>query len=304
MQETYGSSLVKNYLARLLIGLGVSAVLLIGIACLLALVFALPVQDETRLWIAVIGVLAIFGLVIAALVAWGAAVIRRRNALLDEAFAPYSLPGRRYLLTGRQYAGKYRGRDVHVYFYISGGRYLRVPVLQLYVSGRIATRVAFGRRNAISDIARELTHRETLSIDDPAFADLHVFPDDPDWTADLLQDAGVRAQIADLFGEGAPGALRSLMIGPGSVNFVLRHFNPGSLTPESLGTILESLISLAGAAECRPPPSVRVEETDLMRRSRMDRSSFTWIVWVLLGGIVLCAIAAGAVGLALALFLG
>lgn len=153
-----------------------------------------------------IGSLLCFGmLVVIGVIVWVVVNNSRIYARFDEAFLPFGLTRSRYLLAGLRYQGQYRGRGLNVYYYVSGGRYLRVPNLQIYVTGNFRTRLALGDKNMLTQLASSVFKQNLIQVDEAAYEGLLVNTIDETWARQLLSDSAARDSILHLVGKATPG---------------------------------------------------------------------------------------------------
>ncbi|NJN44018.1 MAG: hypothetical protein HC806_04350 [Anaerolineae bacterium] len=161
--------------------------------------------------------LACFGIVFFSIMAgvliWALSIRQKRFRLLDETFSTFGLQGQRYLLTGRQFSGTYRGRKINVYFYISGGRYLRSPNLQIYIEGNFRTRLGIGTKNVLTNIGGTIMQKTPLDLSAPTYEGLLIYPLDETWSRRLLSEPTAQNAIQRLVGINTPG-LRGLTLFP------------------------------------------------------------------------------------------
>jgi len=232
-----------------------------------------------------IAAFALFGLLLAGVLAWGFAGIRSRARLLDAAFAPAGLSGRSYGLIGRQYHGLIRGRPVDAYLE-------RGPTLEIYVASNLGTRMAVGTRDDLGlGLARTL-NQQPLEIADPNFRNLSASTKDETWTRDLLADPHAREILLRLAQAEGPYELRHVVIQPDAL--VLRLVRPlmSSLNPANLHGWTDDLLALARIAETLPPPRERLEPSRLERNSRTNRGAFLLpafgLIVAILAAVVAC----------------
>jgi hypothetical protein len=223
---------------------------------------------------------------------WAVITIRGRASELDKAFLPLGLQGRGYLINGRQYHGRFRGYAVHVYFY-------RGPTLQIYLDLPLGTRLGIGRQGAISQFAADLMDKKALSVDDPAFDHLVIYPVDYEWAGEFLADHQARAAILRLTDEDTAAELRALSITPNALLWQSHYNTVRNIHPESVRAWIDDLYELARIAQGLRSPRVTAVESDLERASRADRGKFTWPVLGVTCGIIAamaaCIIAISAV---------
>jgi hypothetical protein len=271
----------------MLLGVALAFIISLGFTCIVFFASAF-FSEEIAPFAMLFGLFGFFGVLMGGIFLFIFRANRLITARLDEAFAPFGLTSQRYLFAGRQYRGTYRGRQINAYYYVSGGRYLRVPNLQIYVSGKIPTRISIGPRSAISNFVGNLANRTELTLTDPEFAELVLYPDDPHWARTYLADPQVREDVIHFMGDATPGNLRLLMVGPGSTSLTLRHFATGQITPSVASAVIRGLNHLAEIAEQQPAPARLLEETELVRRGRENRMNPSSAVLIIFIAVVLC----------------
>ena len=84
--NTMLASYRDNCLARTLIGLLITVVIIALFGCVILVGVMLPVSDEFRIFFFVFGFVGVVLLSIAGVVLWAARLMRRRAAVMDEAF--------------------------------------------------------------------------------------------------------------------------------------------------------------------------------------------------------------------------
>lgn len=250
-----------------------------GFCCISVLAFLLPIDDEIKLVVWVGLIIAFMFVVVGLTVIWAIFTIRKRASELDEAFLPLGLKGRSYLTNGRQYHGTFRGYAIHVYFY-------RGPTLQIYLDVPLRTRVGIGRDGAISQFAANMMDKKALAVDDPEFDHLMVYPDDPQWTADLFADSQSREVILRLLREGAAAELRTLTITPNALLWQSRYNPVGNISPDTVRAWINDLYEIARIAQGLASPTVISEESKMEATTRADRSKYTWPIVGITCGIV------------------
>lgn len=294
-------SYARGCLGRTAISLALSAGVFVVLGALMAGLALIPERVLPR---DVKPFVLVGGLVCGGLVFGGAALgwvlvnNQRVYRRFDAAFLPLGLTRRRYLLSGFQYEGQYRGRPVNVYYHVSGGRYLRTPDLQLYVAGQFRTRLALGTSTALTRLGGAVLRQPPLAVTDPAYTGLLIYPLEEAWSRALLADPAARAAIGSLAGAETPG-VRGLAVTPEAVRLHVRHFHLELITPETVRAWLEALTALAQAVEAQPAPAQPVAATQWERAERNDRGRFTLPALIIVGGL-LCGVLA-LTGLALAL---
>lgn len=299
MAQKTPPSYLSHWLTRQVVGLGLGLGLLVLFGCLAVGVSVIPepwLSREVKPWVFLGGFMGGVGLVLVGVLTWVFLSRKRAHAQLDEAFAALGLTGRGYLLSGRQYHGVYQGREVHVYYHISGGRYLRTPNLQMYIGSNVRTRLQVVTNKGIARLGNALVgpFRQQPPLALPGYEALQVHPLDAAWGRQLLTDPEVQAAVLRLVGPEVPG-LRSLVLGPAALYVQMRYFTLALVTPMAMQQWANDLSRIAQAAESLGPPTQTVQESRWERAARVDRSRFNWIgvgVVVLLLGCPLVAMGA------------
>jgi hypothetical protein len=285
----------RNLVWQVVLGAIVIAVAVPALGCLILGLTLLPedlIGRDSTVFVCV-GALVTFVLAaIGAVAAYVLLVVNRRvYAQLDGAFTPFGLAGSRYLLTGRQYQGTYRGRQVTVHYYVSGTRFFRSPNMQVDVSGNIRTRLGIGERNALSNLGAALGRVPELTTDDPAYQGLAVYAADEGWARGLLADPLARGAVERLAGQAAPGETW-LAFNPAGVQLHLRYFELAQITLDAVSRWLKDLAALAEIAEGLPPPAQVEEAAQWERAGQSGASQVRLIALAVVGAIVLCPTAA------------
>jgi hypothetical protein len=256
----------------------VGVVVIGGFCCLSVGAFLLPIDQDLRIWVwAGLIILFIFT-VITGTVIWGVFTIRKRARELDDVFLPLGLEGRGYLTNGRQYHGTFRGYPLHAYFY-------RGPTLQIYLDVPLGTRVGIGRYGAISRLAANMVDKRALSVDDPEFDHLVVYPDDRQWATDLFADHQARDAILRLTNEDTAAELRTLSVTPNALLWQSRYISVRNINSDTVRAWINDLYELARITQGLRPPAVTTEESSLEQTSRTDRSKYTWPILGITCGI-------------------
>ncbi|MGQ0600835.1 MAG: hypothetical protein ACT4QE_03960 [Anaerolineales bacterium] len=286
--QAYG----KSCLTRLLFGVLLSVAAFLFIFCLGAAITLIPnrlLDEDTKALLQIATIPCFAFLLIGGVVVWVLFNNSRIYTQFDEAFTPLGLTRSRYLLSGFQYQGNYRGRQVNVYYHVSGGRYLRTPDLQIYLGGNFRTRLGLGTENILTRVGGALTRQQAITLSEPSYEGLLCYTIDETWSRNLLGQPQGQALVVRLAGKDTPG-VRGLVFGPESLRLHLRHFPLSIVTPETVRQWVEDLVALAALAEELPPPTQTAEASDWERAGRLDRSRFLLpaiaIVLVLVLGII------------------
>lgn len=306
MNDKVLSAYTKSCLPRLLLGLGLSFaafVAVFGISLLVGFLTTNDLLSEELAPLIMMGCfLFLFSLLLFGIMVWGIWARQKRNQQLDDAFVPLGLQPRNYLLSGRQYAGTYRGRAVNVYFHISGGRYLRTPVLEIFTRGNFRTRLGIGSSNVLTRIGGALTRQQAISIPDPVYDGLLIYPLDESWARNLLSNPFVRTALGHLVQENA--GVRALVYSPEAVSLTIRYFGLDLITPASVREWFQDLATLAEIAENQLPPTVTAQATKMEQNAMTNRGAFTLPVLGIVLGTLFCVIGTAVAVLGLMAFNG
>ena len=291
MTDRLAGSYTRFCLGRMVINLVISFVILGAIGCLVLGIALIPddvLPGDAGLFLFIAGLVGIIFVGILAAAVYAFRVRAKRIGLFDTAFAPFGLEPQGYLISGRQYRGTFQGRQVNVYFYISGGRFLRVPTLQIYVGANIRTRLGIGTRNALTTMAGDLLKHPPLDLNDSDFADLLLYPLDERWSRDLFRDHHGREAILRLAGARDGMGVHGLEFAPESVRFQLRHFEIGSINPEIIRNWMDDLFLVAEMAEAISPPMKTAVAGSMEKTSRTDRNAQLPVIIGVVLALVLC----------------
>jgi len=254
-------------------------VIVAGIVGLTLLVVLLPVPDDQRINIWLGGLFIFLFLMAGGGIVLGVWWIQRRAALLDAAFTQLGLTGKAYLWNGRQYHGKFNGRQVDAYFY-------RGPSLDIYIASPLNTRLGIGLKGRLSQIASsELNHPE-LVINDPELAHLGVYPLDERWGNELFGTTNAKAVILRLTSSESSFEFRNLLFQPEAIQLQMNFINLRLITAENLRLWVNDLFDLAGMAESLPAPNVTAAASPMERKTRLNRSDFTLPIMGITCGII------------------
>jgi hypothetical protein len=263
--KAWSQGCARSLALRIIVSIGVIG----GFFCLAVTTALAPIEQDYKIFVWVGLVVLFLFVVIGAVIAWGVWTIRKRATELDKAFVPLGLDGRMYMQNGRQYHGTYRGYKVHAYFY-------RGPTIDIYLDVPLKTRVGIGRKGSIERAVANILEKVPLSVDDPEFEHLVVYPMDQAWAGKLLANPQARIAIRRLTAEGAETELRSLSVTPQALLLKSRYIPINHITPDLVRNIVNDLYEFARIAEGLTPPTITAEESKIERASRSDRSKFTW----------------------------
>jgi hypothetical protein len=293
MNDKVSQSLLRGCFSQL--GVSVALMLLLfgvilGGGTLIALLPNRYLNSDMKQWAFLSLLICSVSLMLLGTMIWIVVNNARVYARFDAAFTPFGFVRHRYLLAGLRYQGQYQGRNFNVYYHVSGGRYVRVPVLELYLTGHFRTRLSLGDKNLLAQMATSVLKPNLLQLNHPAYTDLMISTIDEAWANRLLNDAFAPELIARLVDKGLPGA-RGLVFGPEALYVNIRHFPLSLITPEAVRDWVEALLKLAALAEGLPPATQTAEASQWERASQFNRNRF-WlpsflIVAALLGVLIL-----------------
>lgn len=298
--------LLSAYLSRFFSGTALTFALLLfwllAAACLIGGVAALPkdlLSRNARLVVIGAGLLGLLAITLAGVAVYAVIAQGRLQARFDAAFLPLGFTRRRYLLRGLQYQGAYHGREVNVYYLVTGGRYARTPDLQLYLTGAFHTRLGVGTRTGLAQLGAAVLRQPTLDLGAEAYPGLTIHPLEADWARRLLTDPAARDLILRLTGEATLG-VRGLVFGPEALRLQVRHFPLDLVTPDQARAWLADLLALARLAEALPAPTQPVTASDWERAERNDRGRFLVpAIFIVMTLVVGCPVLVGAVAFAI-----
>jgi len=235
-------------LIALVIGLPLACLGIIAAVLLGNLLFEM--DAEWTPWLLVGGFVVCTGALLAVMGGVFALVLSRRGRWLDSVFAPLGLKGSAYMLTGRRCQGVYYGRQVEV-------RFVRGPMLTLYVNTPLQTRLAVAERDAVllGGLGQE------LNTGDPDYAPFKIYPHDPAWAQALLVDPQVKAALQRLMNASDWALIHQVILESG--HWLLRLYrNKGlfsyAIAPEQARQWLDDLLTLVRVSESLPAPQAPV----------------------------------------------
>jgi hypothetical protein len=205
--------------------------------------------------------------------------IKRRTNWLDEIFLPMGLAGRSYAITGRQYHGRVKGREVDVF-------YSRGPMLTIYLGTSMKTQLSIA---AVEDVSRNLAgffNKEPLAMGDPRLA---AYAHDAAWGQVFVNQPEVRKIAEELIFEEHPFLFRQLILNPEAIALRLyrsTQFREFRFDPEQGKRWLEQLAGLVKIAESLPAPKETLEESDLNEKARRGDLRTGWIVGFVVAALV------------------
>lgn len=245
--------LAKDHLRSFIITL-ISAAIAIPIICALIfvpLVIANNINDPTTSTLVMIIPAVIFFIIISV----GPPVVIilvffRRARKYDTIFGPLGLKGKMYMLSGRQYLGTAKGRQVDVRFY-------RGPTLDIRVSTTAQARLSIANSDTVSLSLARMFGREPLDLTDPGLSGLTIFARDEVWALSLLANPEVKALLRQLILSESSFLIHQVHLDSGNLRLFL-YRNKGlfkfNITPEESKQWLNGLLALARIAETLPAP--------------------------------------------------
>ena len=270
-----------------------STVIVVPLACVLIFIpLWFVTRSDASIWVLIVPA----GLFLLILLGggWGALAwtFYRRKRWLDSLFTPWGLTGSAYMISGRQYQGDARGREIIARFY-------RGPTLDLYVGTPLQTRLGIAEKSQTSLALAGMFGREPLSLADPDLDGLSIFALDEEWARSLLADPEAKALLQRLIRAGESWVLmRQVYLQPGAFHLRLyrnKNLFKYGIEPEEAQEWLDDLVALARIAEGLPAPQVTAEESGAEQLVRSGRTfSITLIVVALLVGVPTCVLAVAA----------
>lgn len=245
--------ITKDYLRSLIVAL-ISAAIAVPLICVLIFV-PLGIASRTDDATAALLIMAIPAAIFLLIIFGGGAgtiffVFFRRARRYDAIFGPLGLKGKTYMLSGRQYHGTAKGRQVEVYLY-------RGPALDMRVSTTAQARLSIANSDAVSLTLARAFGRDPLDLSDPGLSGVTVFAHEEDWARSLLVNPEVKALLRQLILSESAFLMRQAHLEPGKLRLYL-YRNKGlfkfSVTPDEARQWLNGLLSLARIAESLPVP--------------------------------------------------
>jgi hypothetical protein len=296
----------KDYMRRVIISLVAIAIVLPLGCCFIFLPLSLvqggSFSDATTILVLIVPMALFFIVVIGGALGGGYWIISRRTHWLDEALLPLGLEGKSYGLSGRQYHGRYQGRQVDILVY-------RGPTVSINVGTPLKTRLSVAERNRTGLAISRAFKREPLETADPDLASLVVYAHEESWGQALI----TQSEAKTIFNR--------LVLGESNFLFQQLHLNPEAflyrlyrskglfkfhIQPEQFQSWLNDVISLAQLAEALPVPQEAIEPSRLEQGARTGEAG-KWGLWIGVGIVAfLCvlSIVPLALGLLLALASG
>ena len=220
--------------------------------------------------------------------------LHRRAVWLDEAFRPFSLDGKAYNLTGRQFHGNYRGREMDVLFQ-------RGPSLLIYLSTSLMTRLTINDPEAVIQKLAGAFNQEPLEYPQDQ---LIAYAHEPYWAKAFLADSTVRKMAKELIFDQHPFLIRSIEFQPGTI--LLRLYRSQQLmdfrfTPEQTRRWIQLLLDIVEQAERQPAPQEALAASSLSESLREGKAT-RW-VWIILGGMAVLSLCVGLIAVIVVLTL-
>jgi len=216
---------------------------------------------------------------------WGLALlyIRQRSNWVDKVFAGFSLKGQRLNITGRQYHGIFRGREVDV-LYQSG------PILTVYISTQVMTRLSVSDSEEMIRGIAHVFHQEPISMQGEG---LTVYAHDPDWAQGFLDIPQVRELLKGLIFEQHPFLMRQVFIIPGSL--MLRYYRSKQgedfkFSADQAAMWMDELLELADYVDSLPRPQEQLPVSEIHEKARKGTGDS--LGWAIFGVILLLMVVA------------
>jgi hypothetical protein len=218
--------------------------------------------------------------------------IRRRAGWMDAAFDTFNLEGSSYAMTGRQYHGQYRGREMDVSF-------LRGPLLQIHLSTDLMTRMTISDSQSVLQELANLIDKEPIQMEDDQ---LIAYPHELEWAKPYLDDPQVRSLLVDLVFDDHPFLIRQVEFQPGTTTLRLYRSNnifDFKVLPEQVRKWVSTLLELIEISERQPAPAEILEPSALATNVREGKTArYAWLIIGAIAGISVCV---GIIGVTIAL---
>ena len=208
--------------------------------------------------------------------------LRRRASWLDEAFLTFGLEGKGYNITGRQFHGRFRGREMDVLFQ-------RGPNLMIYLSTTLMTRLTINDPQSVVQRLAGVFNQEPIEFPQDQ---LLVYAQDHAWAKSFLAEPAVRDLCKDLIFDEHPFLIRSIEFQPGTI--LLRLYRSKQLmdfqfSAEQTHRWVQALVEIAELAETQPSPQEELAPSTLSASVREGKASKYGIVVALaMVGVALC----------------
>jgi hypothetical protein len=273
----------KNFLRYLETWIGVSVgIILLGGFCMgIPLLMEQTTDSDAASYLLVAGAVVFLAITVGGTLAYAAFVLRKRRAWLDAAFGEVNIAGKAYLTNGRQYHGRFSGRQVDAYFY-------RGPMLDVYVSTSLQTRLGLGKRNKVGTLLATFAQSTPLTLTEPEYQGVDAYADDGDWALRWLADSDAKGALARLMASADDVEVRNLNLQPGAIRLSICYTEEVRITPAAVRQWLDDLCAAVVAAERLPAPETSSAPlSPLELASRENRGKFTLPTLLLVIGFLL-----------------
>lgn len=247
------------YLLSIGIGLPLACCLLVIPLCLVSELAASASGDGNPLLILLACLRPLFLLVMGAIAGAIYFVIYRRHQRLAAAFSPLGLEGRSYALTGHQFHGQMRGRQVDVY--ISRG-----PNLLFYAESEAATRLAAVSQGEVIPGLARLFNKQPLTHSYAALQGVTIFSHEQAWGQAFAADESVQSALPRLLRGEHDFVFRQFHVRPDAVYLNLyrtQKMFAFDLSAEQVSEWLDLLLELAETVERLPAPADKLTASPL-----------------------------------------
>jgi hypothetical protein len=194
-------------------------------------------------------------------IAFALSFAARRTRALDEAFRAMGIAPTGAMLNIREFHGTLNGRPLDAMFARRG------PLLEIHLGTTLHTTLAVGTRTALGAIVRSAVNAQEIPMADPAFANLVVSADDPQWAYAALQNAAFREAVLRAVQDPSGRELRVFALRPGAVKLTRHYFDPDAM-PAQIAAMAQHLEAIARIVEQFPPPARQVPLSAMEQRAR------------------------------------
>ncbi|MFC1936816.1 hypothetical protein ACFLYP_04030 [Chloroflexota bacterium] len=247
------------------------------------------VTEQEALWIMVIPGALFLLLILGGTPAILIISIRRRANWLDTVFLPMGLEGRSYTLTGRQYHGRVRGREVDVFF-------ARGPLFKMHISTDLKTRVGVSDAESVSLTLAGIFKKEPLDMPELERHNLVAFAHEDDWAAELIRDHQAVRIMDELIHEDNPFIFRQIHLTARDIMFYQYRSTAMwgfTIEPDQARNWFNQLMRLLEIMEGLPAPREELEESETERQVRSGEfktGGITAAIIIALIAMSLCAL--------------
>lgn len=171
-------------------------------------------------------------------------ILRKRALQLDAVFTPLGLTGSAYAITGRQYHGYYRSRQVDVYIY-------RGPGLLFKVSANTSAHLVAAAQTDVTPALARLFNNQPL-LDEMNMPGIIIFVQDVKWGQAFMEDTFVHSALQELIHHENSFLFRQVHIQSGAISLKLwrsNHRFKADLNARQAVEWADQLIQLAETAE-------------------------------------------------------